>query len=498
MRKAALRQVSKASVNSAQPRSSSRALAVVHLLYAGIGAAVMTASIHASWASDTKFLLASVVSCGCAALFAVRTGIWSARSAYSAVFCLFHFGLTAAVGVGALPGEELTGWDRAWLFGPYGDQAVVLASAGFCAFAFGAVSIESARRRHRPTPTPTSGLSPAFAALGATAVLGAICAWFAVAIAGGGAGILVGSYENYLTATSFAPGVISLVWTLLGLGIVLLVAGPATRLTKPAIALLACFGLVALPLGLRGELMFPAVAALVGAARAGRQMPAWRTWVVVGAVLLIIPAIREIRSFGVNELSDVAVRPKIVDALAEMGGSLHPVEKVIRWHDEGEDFIYGASYWAPFERPLMRILPGGSRVSAEEDERIMNVLVSRRVGYIGFSPVAEAYRNFGVAGVLVIMVLVGLIIGAIDLVRNSNFGIVLIATVLVPLLINVRNSFVSVPASIALGTGVVLAIRFAQHLHRHIGSPRATRPAAGSVHATPRSLRTAPPVTAIR
>ena len=85
------------------------------------------------------------------------------------------------------------------------------------------------------------------------------------------------------------------------------------------------------------------------------------------------------------------------DAFAEMGGSLHPVEKVVRWRAEGDPLEMGASYWAPIERGAARVLPGLQTSVAEDDMRIMNVLVTDRVGPIGFSPVAEAYRNFGAA-----------------------------------------------------------------------------------------------------
>jgi hypothetical protein len=153
-----------------------------------------------------------------------------------------------------------------------------------------------------------------------------------------------------------------------------------------------------------------------------------------------------------------------LSALTEMGGSLHPVEKVVRWHAEGEPYGQGASYLAPFERGAARLLPGLRTAKADDDLRLMNVLVLDRIGAIGFSPVAEAYRNFGPIGVVVVIGLIGVIIGSIDTVSDPRTAILLIAAVYVPLLINVRNSFVSVPAQCALGVGLAALIAGVRHV----------------------------------
>ena len=63
------------------------------------------------------------------------------------------------------------------------------------------------------------------------------------------------------------------------------------------------------------------------------------SWVKAGAVvvalLLLIPVIREVRTFGLGALPEALVSPRL-DALVEMGESLRPVEQVVRWHAEGE------------------------------------------------------------------------------------------------------------------------------------------------------------------
>jgi hypothetical protein len=222
--------------------------------------------------------------------------------------------------------------------------------------------------------------------------------------------------------------------------------------------------LVALPLGLRGEIFFPTVAAVVAAARTGRVVSRWKAVALALMLLAIIPFVREVRGTGLQGLSGLALNVGLVDPFVEMGASLHPVEKVVRWHAEGEPFEAGMSYWAPIERAAARILPGLESTRADDDMRIMNVLVSDRVGAIGFSPVAEAYRNFGPIGVALVLAAVGALIAGIDTVHSRSTAVLLLATVYVPVLVNIRNSFISVPAEVAAGLVVLLALRAVRHV----------------------------------
>ena len=96
--------------------------------------------------------------------------------------------------------------------------------------------------------------------------------------------------------------------------------------------------------------------------------------------------------------------------------------------------------------------------------RIMNILVTERVGPIGFSPVAEAYRNFGPVGVVLVLGLLGAALAGIDAIANRELAVLAIATLYVPLLINVRNSFVSVPLQCGVGVLFVLGLRIVRHV----------------------------------
>ena len=400
------------------------------------------------------------------ALLVLRTGLWTATGAYAAVFWCFHFGLIAVLASGLVQPGEISLWDQLWVLGPFAGDAAFLALIGFTAFAAAAVLVAD---RGQGTTGHASGPGPAPPAhphgtAGSVLVLGAIVLWSGIVVAASGLAGFFGSYGEYLQAVGEFSGPMSVVWPALGCGIVLSVTGARGWLRTSAIVGFGLLALVALPLGLRGEILFPSVAMLVAAARCGRVLSPARTCAVVAALLVVIPAVREIRNTGLQGLPDMVLELRFFDAFAEMGGSLHPVEKVVRWHAEGEPFEMGASYWAPIERAAARLLPGLRSTAAEDDMRIMNVLVLERIGAIGFSPVAEAYRNFGALGVVLVMGLLGAGLAGMDRTADPRLAALAIATLYVPLLVNVRNSFVSVPLQCLLGVLFVFGLGVIRHV----------------------------------
>jgi hypothetical protein len=404
-------------------------------------------------------------------------GAWSASGVFVIVFWIFHFGLLASIGVKSIAVDELSAWNQEWVSGPYATQAAWLAAASFLALLSGMSAIRAVRwtniaeiAGHAP-----SRLDEFDSGLGSAVLISALVIWGAAVLLSGGSALLFGSYADYLQQTSGVDVVMALVWFAFGIGLVLTVAGTASRTRTVALAATTLFALVALPIGLRGELLFPALGATVAWARLNRRIPAARACIAALLVLLLIPVVREVRVFGLRSIRDVSFRPNVVEALVEMGASLHPVEKVVRWHAEGEPLLLGASYWAPFERGAARVFPQLRREDAENDERIMNVLVTARVGPIGFSPVAEAYRNFGKPGTLLLLGVIGIIIGSLDTIERERRAVIAIATVFLPLLINIRNSFVSVPAQCGLGLAVIIGASAARRMMRNAVTKQETK-----------------------
>jgi len=447
--------------------TSFRWLVLAYAIVAGV-LAVVIALFGSAGARDPiiRFAWIAVSSVAVTGSLVALTGVWSATAVYAGVFWCFHFGLIGTLASGYVSTIDLPLGDESWVLGPFSGDAAILALAGTLAFASGACfvywrrgSVDSAQdRRFGPAE-----VAHPYGVVGSVLVFSSIAGWCLVVLAARGLTGFFASYEDFLQMTSEFSMSLAIISPALACGIVMAVTGKPGWHRTGAIVAFVCFALVALPIGLRTDVMFPAVAALVALARCGKSFSSVKAGAVGAALLLLIPIVREVRTVGVSALPEALVSPRL-DALVEMGESLHPVEQVVRWHAEGEPYQQGNSYWAPFERAGARLLPGMKRMAADNDLRLMNVLVLDRIGAIGFSPVAEAYRNFGPMGVVIVLGLLGMTLGAIDAIRDRRTAVLAIATLYPPLLINIRNSFVSVPAQCAAGILVVLAAAAVRHV----------------------------------
>src|SRR5262245_22499324 len=388
------------------------------------GSLAIAASLLASAAGPEPaghFPLITVASVAVIGSLVALSGVWTAVGMYAVVFWCFHFGLVAVLAIGYISIDDLSVWDLSWLLEPYAVEAAVVALAGTLAFACGAAAVFAWRRPSlwQGTRVETSGSPHAYGPAGSVLVFGGIAMWIAIVVATGGAGGFFVSYEEYLQVTTNFGAVLGIVWLALGCGLVLSVTGKPGLLRTSATSAFVLLSVVALPMGLRGEVMFRGVAALVAAARCGRVLKPNRSLALLAVMLALIPVMREVRQTGLRGLSGAEPAPRIHEAFAEMGASLHPVEAVVRWRAQGDPLEHGSSYWAPIERAAARLLPGLSSVAAEDDFRIANILVLDRIGAIGYSPVAEAYRNFGALGVVFVFGFLGAAIAGIDTIRAS-------------------------------------------------------------------------------
>jgi hypothetical protein len=426
---------------------------------------------HVGWIG-----VASIVVVG--SLIAVA-GVWSATGVYAALFWGFHFGLIAAIAVGSVDPAELSPWEQSWVLSPFVADAALMALAGGLALAAGASAGFARRGVPRASETPLDRGEPVhpLGPAGSVMVFMAIGLWCLIVLATSGVNGFLDSYSAYLEATESFSVASSAAWLVLGCGLVLAVTGRRGRLSRAAIAAFGVLTLVVLPIGLRGEVLFRSMGALVAAARCGRALSPARTLVLGLALLVTIPIFREVRQTGLRAMPDRLPQIQWFEAFSEMGASLHPVEKVVRWRSEGEPLDKGGTYWAPFERAAARLLPGAESPDAADDPRIMNILVIDRVGPIGFSPVAEAYRNFGALGVVLVLGLLGVCLAVIDTLRSPRVAVLTLAVVYVPILTNVRNSFVSVPAHCAAALVIVLILFGIRHvLASVVGRPYASSP----------------------
>lgn len=394
-------------------------------------------------------------------------GVWSVSSVYLTVYSIFHFGVAPVVGLGLPMSIDMEVALSRWLYASATREALVLSLLGLGACLLG-VAVTRRRSAIDNVNPASSGMDVSRLLLAAGLSLTALCiaAWFFFAIEARGFELLFGSYLSFLTATAGAP--LSLVYYGIGVGMTLLAAAPPGKWRRAGIGLFVFWTLFALPLGLRGEVFFPAAAALVIEARRRIPLSPRMLIVLIVALLFTIAMVREVRQAGLRGFDLFEIRVTPVDALVEMGSSLRPVVEVVHWHESGDPFLYGATYWAPFERAIFRVIPdlATQRIDAAYDERLSNILVQYRVGFIGFSPVAEAYRNGGAIAIVLVMFLVGVTIGWLDSFPATPEAQALVGIVFVPLLIQIRNSFTSVPFQVLTGALIVVGVLVSARLLR--------------------------------
>ncbi|MCR4412032.1 MAG: O-antigen polysaccharide polymerase Wzy family protein [Thermoguttaceae bacterium] len=390
-------------------------------------------------------------------------GVWSCAGMYLLVYAVFHFGAVALYAVGIDAEDAMAGALRMdWFFGPYTCQGLAIAVLGCCACASGAMVALGRResppdRRLRDDADRT--LRGLFGLAGTLALGTTIAVWLGAVMAKGGLQVLFGSYQAFLACATLEKSVFIQSGILVG---VTLVAAASPSLWRTAGMLLFVFWtLLTLPLGLRTGILFPLAGALVVHARRRRPVSTLTFVAAVVALLVVVSAVKQVRQTGLGEarFRDIASSP--LGGLAELGYSLRPVVEVVRWADQGEPYLLGATYANPFRRALARLAPWLGRTDAQNDDLLMNVLVVRLVGAIGFSVVAEAHRNFGVPGVVLILFGIGYLMGRMDRWRVSGWHDAAAGMIFIPLLIEVRNAFVPVPVQIALGLISLGAVRWA-------------------------------------
>jgi hypothetical protein len=363
-------------------------------------------------------------------------------AAYLLVFGLFHGGLL--LGIAVEGADAFAVEDTWWIYDVHTPQAVSLVIAGMASFTLLAGLADRGVSAVRPPDTVGSG------ALGLTglAVQAAGLGIFgAVVLASGGAGLLSGGYTAFVEAnqsdTTLAFGTL-----FVGLGAVLAVAAGGRSRVGAWIGF-AAYAVVAFPIGERGEVLFLLLAMLAIETRRRRLRPLWTVVGVVGT-LFVSGLVRQTRLHGFAALSGSSWPAMPFDAVAEMGHSLRPSVVVVGWSAAGEPFRDGATLVVVPVR-FVESLVGWHGGPPAYDDRLFNVEIATRVGQIGGSPVAESFYNFGAVGVLLFMACCGAVLGWLEGRVRTPWADAALGVVLLPLLMQVRNSFAPVPVQLALG-----------------------------------------------
>jgi len=388
-------------------------------------------------------------------------------SLYIVIFSLFHFSffvVMATFGASAVSPEFqfLLGW----LAGPRGLQAAQLACLGLTSFTIAAIVATSWRVGRAPARQPAAATTADRERLGLSGLILQIFGlllWGWQLVASGGFSALSLTYGEFLATTTALSSWGS--W-MVGLGFALSPFGERW-VRRTSLVLFVLFAAILFPLGLRGTVLFPLAAWLASRAAVNKRTPVLGV-LASGAILMVASAaVRSVRDGGVASSQAKGVLTSFLDSLLELGASIYATILTVGWRVDGVPANHFVSFFIVPLRLWERFVLG-IRVPADHDLRIFNVEMMYRAGPFGGSPIAEGYNAAGAAGVVLTMLTLGGLTGwALRMQLTSVAWLGYSAAILLPLYINVRNSFASVPAQIGLGIAFVfLAMRLLPQVHR--------------------------------
>jgi hypothetical protein len=386
-------------------------------------------------------------------------GCYRPNSMYMLVFGLFHVGFLIATTVRGT--DALHNVDSDWFYRGYTPQALHLVIIGMIAFTLGAQLMSWRAGPLHPIvatdlPDPDADrYRQKLATVGLVIEATSLLMFYKEVIQDRGGGLLSGGYEQF--SSSLQSSGSSNGYATLGIGvgaIFALVAGGRARTW--GWVLFIGYAIPALPMGNRGEVLFPLLPMLIVEAQHGRKIR--KLWTTTGVLLslVVIGIVRTGRTTGYSVPSGKQLLTSPMDAIAEMGYSLRPTVEVLGWTSHGEGFRNGATLTAVPVR-LIEKLTGWHGGPPIQDDRLFNVEIAHRVGPIGGSPVGEGYYNFGTLGVVLMLGAIGLFVGWLNQrpLRMLDARVAL----LVPLLGNVRNSFAQVPAHLVVIATLLVVVR---------------------------------------
>ena len=380
------------------------------------------------------YLLTSYLAFGTPYLFA---------SAYVVCLFVFHFGLLIQDGFGMV---RIMGWESGplapWVVraGWYTNLALACVGAGFSAYAL------KYRAPKPPRPEIARGLiaqNRAWLHHQGLGLLLASAILFAAAIATQGNIFALTRMKLFFLSDTRFISVFSMLVP--GAATALIVAAQTQRQRHVSYLVAALVFVFFLISGQRSTALFPLLVGAVVWVKSGRRINAVVAGAAILGVLLVIPVIGYLRTLGTygnitsgEALSEADQFADIGAAFREMGGSIGPLIYTLMLIPAEEQYRYGRSYRDYF----LDVIPNvgltadvsTSRAAAEELLRskptqeallamqpgdwatyhIIRDQFEGNRGGAGFSGVAEPYFNFGLAGVIVYFLVVGLFLGKFD------------------------------------------------------------------------------------
>lgn len=383
--------------------------------------------------------------------------------AYFGILAVFHFGLLPSYLL-TLAGQPINRV-HAWIFDAYHVTLALQSCLVFiAAFVIMTVVVRSQMLRWlRPRPQLQVDRAWMYH-LSMAALLLSMAGWFYLIFAVAGPSDYL-DYIIFFERSPFLGSVIGFLHT--AIAATFFFACLNARSILPPLVVYGLWSVIAFPLGLRGEVLFPLALTLPLLLSLDRLDFHWSVMAAgVVAALSISAFVATVRIGG--DPSATLAQASPLAAIAELGGSLRPSYEVERWLHSYDSLRLGVTYYAPFERLFLALFPIAERLPGHADVRLMNVLIMDRAGPFGFSIVAESVINFGLAGAAAVgaLLAVGLHWAAAKVMFND--GLVLNAAFLFGALIHVRQSFVSAFGAILFFMVIAMALHVAARLMRAV------------------------------
>jgi oligosaccharide repeat unit polymerase len=366
---------------------------------------------------------------------------------YAFIFWAFHFGLLFPASISLSVLDTMNPWTKAWIDQPDTISALLAALLFLISFAVGVLLFY--RDNQAMAKLTDSDKSPELIRVG-WALIGIGLLFILAAVINLGWRIFLGGYQSFYSVHNFFSWPIIIMAT----GFIIQIAGGQERQAILR-SLLFLFTPVIVPVligGARTAPLFSMAAILSMLGMRGFRLPL-KLLIPATVLLLIITAtVKDIRQQGMENLFNQGTGIEAQDPLSgltELGGSLRPVSASLDYIRKRGDFFYGETYIFPLTRQIERFT--GTRGTVLTDERFIAARVNQLYGSIGFSTAAEAYVNFGILGIILFAFGWGAILGWLTGWATTPYRLALLAVLLIPMFINVRNSFIYVPTWIVLG-----------------------------------------------
>lgn len=387
-----------------------------------------------------------------------RQGFLGLTGAYLLYLVLTHLGLPLSDLLGADLLRNYRPHQLEWYYSSSSTPSTILSALSIASFAVGASISAFSRRAPRVAILERKGDQGVY--LVGMVLLLAAAAYLLGALLLGPLSITM-SYLEYRSAIAALPGYEWFIFALaVGITFTLATGSPTQRTW--ALSVFVPIALVLLLTGNRGEVFYPALAAVGVMGTRGYRVD-WRI-IALGALsfFVVIPTIQHLRSVSLSEASLSRVVFSPFDPLTEMGFTLRTVVVTFDWIRNGEHYAYGQTYILPILRLIGRLIPFYERPEIVGTRFAVNDRTPR----MGYSVVAESYFNFGWVGVIVVLGIIGFVLSWIGDRARTTRQLALSGAIAATLINNIRNSFIFVPGQITAACGLVLVALVVKSLLR--------------------------------